>query len=90
MKSRLNGRNTIKAINSNKLCKSFKMEKWTKIQLGKIDIKTRKIMTMAMNKELHPRNDVYRLHVHRTEKGRELIGCKMKVKAAENSLGWFA
>ena len=48
-----------------------------------------KIMTMTMNKELHPWRDVYRLYVPRTDKGRGLIGCKMCVKAAKNSLGWF-
>ena len=37
-----------------------------------------------MNKELHPRSDVDRLHVSRMEGGRGLIGCKMYVKAEEN------
>ena len=40
-----------------------------------------------MNKKLHTRTDVDGLHVSRMEGGRGLIGCKMCVKAEENSLG---
>ena len=61
--------------------------KWTKSELDEIDRKTRKVMTM--NKELHPRSDVDRLCVSRMEGGRGLIGCKMCVKAEENSLEWY-
>ena len=57
--------------------------KWTKSELDEIDRKTRRVMTM--NKELHPRNDVDRLHVSRTEEGRGMIGCKMCVKAEVKS-----
>ena len=59
--------------------------KWTKSELNEIDRKTRKVMTL--NKELHPRSYVDRLYVSRMERGRRLIGCKMCVKAEENSLG---
>ena len=59
--------------------------KWRKSELNEIDRKTRKVMTM--NKELHPRSYVDRLYVSRMEGGRRLIGCKMCVKAEENSLG---
>ena len=44
---------------------------------------------MTLNNEIHPRSDVDRLHVFRMEGGRRLIGCKMCVKAEENSLGWY-
>ena len=44
---------------------------------------------MAMNNEQHPRSDIYRLYVFRTEGRRELIGCKMWAKAKENSFGWY-
>ena len=57
--------------------------KWTK--LDKLDQKTKKVM--AMNKELHPRSDVDRLYVSRNEGGSGLIGCKMRLKSEENSLG---
>ena len=54
--------------------------KWTK--LDELDRKV-----MAMNKELHPRSDVDRLYVSRHEGGSGLIGCKMRLKSEENSLG---
>ena len=44
---------------------------------------------MTFNKELHPKRDVDRLYVSKMEGGRELIGCKMCVKAEESSLGWY-
>ena len=44
---------------------------------------------MTVNKQLHLRNDVDRLYASRMEEGRGLIGCKMCVKAEENSLGWY-
>ena len=61
--------------------------KWAKSEFDEIDRKTRKILTL--NKELHPRSDVDRFYVSRMEGGRGLIGCKMCVKAEENSLGWY-
>ena len=61
--------------------------KWRKSELNEIDRKTRKVMTL--NKELHPRSYVDRLYVSRMEGGRRLIGCKMCVKAEENSLGQY-
>ena len=43
-----------------------------------------------MNKELHPRSDVARLHVSRKNSERGLIGCeKNSVKIEENGLGWY-
>ena len=59
--------------------------KWTKSELDVIGRKTRKFMTL--NEELHPRSYVNRLYVSRMEGGRRLVGCKMCVKAEENSLG---
>ena len=60
--------------------------KWTKSEFDEIEKRTRKVMTL--NKKLHHRNDVDRLHVSRMGGGREMIGCKMCVEAEENSLGW--
>ena len=62
--------------------------KWTKSELDKIGRKTRKVMTL--NKELHPRSYVNRLYVSRIEGGRGLIGCKLCVKAEENSFAQYA
>ena len=89
-KSRLSGRNKIIAINT---CTVSLMRhgagivKWTKNKLDEIDRKTRKFLTL--NEKLLPRSDVDRLYVSRMEGGRRLIGCKMCVKAEENSLGWY-
>ena len=88
MKSRHNGRNKIITINTwavSLMRYGAGTVKWTKRELNKIDRKTRKVMTL--NKELHPRSYVDRLHVSRMERERRLIGCKMCVKAEENSLG---
>ena len=41
---------------------------------------------MAVNKELHPRSDVYKMYILRTEGGRESLRCKMYLKTGENSL----
>ena len=59
---------------------------WNKNELHEMDRKTRKCVTM--NKELHPRSEVARLHVSRKNGGRGLIGCKNSVKSEENGPGW--
>ena len=61
--------------------------KWTKSELDEIDRKTRK--AMAMNKELHPRSYVDKLHVSRMEGARGLIGCKTCAIAEGNRFGWY-
>ena len=77
MKSRLNGRNKIIAINTwavSLIRYGAGIVKWTKSKLDEIDRKTRKVMTM--NKELHPGSTVDRFYVSRMEGGGALIGCK--------------
>ena len=84
MKIKLNGKNKIIAINTwtvSLMRYGAGIVKWTKIELDEIDKKTRKVL--ALNKELHPRSDVDRLHVSRMEGGRGLIGCEMCVKTEE-------
>ena len=88
MKSRLNCTNKIIAVKTwavSLMRYGASTVKWTKSELNEIGRKTRKVMTL--NKGLHPRSYVDRLHVSRMEGGRQLIGCKMCVKAEENSLG---
>ena len=90
MKSRLNGRNKIIAINTwavSLIRYGAGVVKWTKSKLDGIDRKTRKVMTM--NKELHDRSDFDRLYVFRMVGGIGLIGCKMCVKAEEKNLAWY-
>ena len=89
-KIRLNGRSKSIAINTwavSLMRYGAGIVNWTKSELEEIDRRTRKVMTMS--KVLHPRRDVDRLYVSRMEGGRGLIGCKMCVKAEENSLGWY-
>ena len=90
MKSRLNGRNEIIAINTwavSLMRYGAGIVKWTKSKLDEIDRNTRKVLILS--NELHPRSDVDSLYVSRMEEGRALIGCKMCVKADEDSLGWY-
>ena len=90
MKSRLHGRNKIKALNTwavSLLRYGAGIIKWTVGELDAMDRKTRKIMTI--NKELHPKSDVDRLYISRSKGGRGLIGCKNCVITEENSLGWY-
>ena len=90
MKSRLNGKNIIKAMNTwavSLMRYGAGIVKWTLNELGEMDRKTRKIMTM--NKEFHPKSDVNRLYVKRSSGGRGLTGCKSCIITEENSLGWY-
>ena len=71
MKSRLNVRNKIIAINAwavSLMRYGVGIVKWTKNKLDEIDRKPRKVM--AVKKKLHPRSDVDRLYVSRMEEGR--------------------
>ena len=90
MKSRLHGRNKIKALNTwavSLLRYGAGIIKWTVGELDAMDRKTRKIMTI--NKEFHPKSDVDRLYISRSKGGRGLIDCKNCVIIEENSLGWY-
>ena len=74
MKSRLNGRNKLKALNTwaiSLLRYGAGILNWRKHVLDEMDRQTRKIMTM--NKEFHPKSDVDRLYVPRSKGGRGLL-----------------
>ena len=90
MKSKLNERNKIMALNTWAvfiLRYGAGILKWNKNELQDMDRKTGKFMTM--NKELHPRSNVARLYVSRKNGGRGLIGCENSVKKDENGLRWY-
>ena len=75
--SKLNGRNTIRAINSRAVSLvrySAGILKWTKDKLKVMGRKTRKIMTM--NRMYHPQNDTGRLYIPRMEGRRGLMSIK--------------
>ena len=77
LKSKLNGLNKIMTLNTwavSILRYGAGILKWNKNELQEMDRKTRKFMTM--NKELHPRSDVARLHVSRKNIRRGFIGCQ--------------
>ena len=90
LKSKLNGRNKIMALDtwavSIMRCDAAIL-KWNKNELQEMDRKARKFM--AMNKELYPRSDAAWLYVSRKNGGRGLTACENYVKSGENSLGWY-
>ena len=90
MRSRLHGRNKIKALNTwavSLLRYSAGIIMWTVGELEAMDRKIRKIMTI--NKEFYPKSDVDRIYISLSKGDRGLIGCKSCVITEENSLGWY-
>ena len=74
VKSQLNSQNLIHAINSLAIpviTYSFGIINWTKVELKRLDIKTRKLLTS--NKSHHPKSSVDRLYIKRSEGGRGLL-----------------
>ena len=55
--------------------------KWIKNELQEMDRKTRKFMTI--NKELHPRSDVARLHVSRKNGEEDLLDVKTVLRVTK-------
>jgi hypothetical protein len=77
LKSKLNGRNKIMAMNTwavALLRYGAGVLKWTKDEIAAMDRKTRKLMTM--NGALHPRSDIHRLYLPREKGRRGLINCE--------------
>ena len=73
MRSRLNGRNKIRALKTwaiSLLRYGAGILNWCKNVLDEMDRKTRKIMTI--NEEFHPKSDIDRLYVPRSKGGRGL------------------
>ena len=68
LKSKLNGGNVVSAINARAVSiirYGAGIIKWIKEELGKLDRKTRKLLTV--NRALHPQADVDRLYGKRSE-----------------------
>ena len=87
LKSKLNGGNTIKAINSRAVSiigYGAGIMDWTKEELQEMDKKTRKLLTI--NRALHPQADVDRLYLKRSEGERGMIGVEDCVTIETNSL----
>ena len=87
LKSKLNGGNTIKAVNSRAVSiirYGAGIVDWTKEELQEMDRKTIKLLTT--NRALHPQADVDRLYLKRSEGGRGMIGVEDCVTIETNSL----
>ena len=90
LKSKLNGRNKVTAINTWAVA-IFRygagIIQWKASELKDLDRKSRKTMTMYGG--LHPKGDVDRLNVKRKEGGRGLIRVERCIREEENSLGFY-
>ena len=90
LKSKLNGGNTISAINTwavSLVRYSVGIVNWRKDELDTMDRKTRKLMNLYG--ALHPQADVDRLYVTRREGGRGMISIRECVEAEEHSLSKY-
>ena len=85
LKSKLNRKNIIKAINS--WAGGAGVLEWILYELKELDRKTRKLLTM--HKGLHPKSDVDKLYVSRKEGGRGLVSCESTIRNEEYNLGWY-
>ena len=90
LKSKLNGKNKIHAINTWAVA-LFRygagIINWKVDELKKIDRTTRK--TFTMYGVLHPKSDIDQLYLKRKHGGRGLINIKMCVRSEENNLGLY-
>ena len=87
VKSKLYGGNVIKGINSwavSVIRYTAGIIEWSKKELKALDIRTRKVMTMAG--VFHQKRDVDRLYLPRKEGGRGLIAVEDCVRMEEKSL----
>ena len=88
MKSQLNGKNKIQAINSWAIALlryGARIINWKVDELKKMDRTTR--ITLTKFWTLHPKSDIDRLYLKRKHVGRGLISIEMCVRLEENSLG---
>ena len=90
LKSKLNGRNKVTAINTWAVA-IFRygagIIQWKASELKDLDRKSRKTMTMYGG--LHPKSDIDRLYVKRKEGGRYMISVERCIREEENSLGFY-
>ena len=89
MKSKLNGRNKILAVNTcavSVLRYGARILKWNKDEVAKLNRRTRKMMTMYG--ALHPKIDVNRISLSTARGTRGLISCESCIRSEENNMGW--
>ena len=90
LKSKLNGRKKVTAINTWAVAifrHGVGIIQWKASELKDLDRKSRK--TMVMYGGLHPKSDVDRLYVKRKEGGRGLISVERCIREEENNLRFY-
>ena len=90
LRSKLNGRNKIMAVNTwavSVMRYGAGILKWNTDELKSLDRRTRKFMTM--HGALHPKSDIDRVYLSREMGGRGLISCEGCIRMEENNLGWY-
>ena len=90
LKSKLNAKHVFQAINTwvPTVRYSAGIIEWTKEEVKEMGRKTRRITTMYG--ELHPRSNVERLYLPRSEGGRGLVSIKDCVNEERESLALYA
>ena len=90
LKSKLNGRNKIMAVNTWAVCVmryDAGILKWNTDELKSLARRTTKFMTM--NGVLHSKSDVDRVYLSRGMGERGLISCEGYIRMEENNLEWY-
>ena len=90
LKTKLNGKNKIQAINTWAVAilrYGGGILDWKTEELKAMDRRSRKFLTMYG--ALHPKSDVDRLYIPRKKGGRGLAGCEKSITAEVNSIGWY-
>ena len=90
LKSKLNGRNKIMAVNTWAVCVmryDAGILKWNTDELKSLARRTTKFMTM--NGVLHSKSDVDRVYLSRGMGERGLISCEGYIRIEENNLEWY-
>ena len=90
LKSKLNGKNKIEAINTwtvALLRYGTGIINWKVDELEKMDRKTKK--TLTIYGALHSKSDINRLYLNRKHGGRGLISIELCVRLEENNLGLY-
>jgi hypothetical protein len=90
LRSGLNGKNTIQAINARAVSLiryGAGIVQWTQLELKQLDSKTRKLLTIY--RSMHPQDDVDRLYLPRKDGGRGLLSIESTVALEINNLGFY-
>ena len=90
LRSKLNGKKKIKAVNTwgvAALRYGAGIIKWREDEINELGRKTLKLLTL--HKAFHPKSDTDRLYHKRSDGGRGLISCKETIRSEENNLGWY-